>query len=170
MSSALPSLAIDSDNPNGRLVDIAVALMEDATKYGTDYERYRISGVVRLSDLAEHPHPIPDYHLSPDHAREKIAVQHRLREEKWDPTLYRNRLTARITSSTWMIIRRQDMVQLEDGRHYPTLVIPSDADIKIERGTALLAVLRSGTVFGAKWCIVDFLLCGKQRSVYFIVK
>ncbi|KAH7061032.1 hypothetical protein BKA63DRAFT_528546 [Paraphoma chrysanthemicola] len=134
-------------------------MIEDGTKYGTDHERYRISGVVRLSDLAEHPHPIPDYHLSPEYIRKKTAVQHRLREEKWEPTLKRNRLTARISSSTWMIIVRQNSVQLGDGRHYPTLVIPKDADVKIESGTAILSVLRSGTVSSANWCIVDFLLC-----------
>ncbi|KAH5619280.1 hypothetical protein HBI51_252640 [Parastagonospora nodorum] len=133
-------------------------MIEDGTKYGTDHERYRISGVVRLGDLAEHPHPVPNYHLSPEYAREKTAVQHRLREEKWDPTLKRNRLTARLTSSTWMIILRKDNVQLGDGRHYPILAIPKGADVKIESGTALLAVLRSGTVSGANWCIVDFLL------------
>jgi hypothetical protein len=151
-------------------------MIEDGTKYGTDHERYRISGIVRLSDLAEHPHPILNYHLSPEYAREKAAVQHRLCVENWDPTLKRNRLTARITSSTWMSIVRQDNIQLEDGRHYPALVIPQDANVKIEKGAALLAVLRTsarnvsrlplrdGTTSGAKWCVVDFLLCGKQRS------
>ncbi|KAH6514093.1 hypothetical protein HBI07_252560 [Parastagonospora nodorum] len=144
-------------------------MIEDGTKYGTDHERYRISGVVRLGDLAEHPHPVPNYHLSPEYAREKTAVQHRLREEKWDPTLKRNRLTARLTSSTWMIILRKDNVQLGDGRHYPILAIPKGADVKIESGTALLAVLRSGTVSGANWCIVDFLLSGEQRASCFRV-
>jgi hypothetical protein len=164
MSCAHPPLVTASVNSFKTPADLAVARMEDGTKYGTDYELYCISGVVKLNDLAEHPHPTPGYHLGPDYAREMKSIEHRLREEKWDPTLQRNRLTARITSSTWMIIRRQEMAQLEDGRHYPMLVIPKDAVVNIERGAALLAILRSNTVSVAKWCIVDFLLCGKKRS------
>jgi hypothetical protein len=167
MSSAHSPLVTDSVITTKTPADIALAMKEDGTKYGTDYERYCISGVVKLNDLAEHPHPIPGYHLGPDYAREMKSVEHRLREEKWNPTFKRNRLTARITSSTWMIIRRQDTVQLDDGRHYPTLVIPKDTVVNVERGAGLLAVLRSGTVSDAKWCIVDFLLCGKQRSASF---
>jgi hypothetical protein len=163
--------AIFTNKRSSRAFAIAMAITVDGTRYGTDHERYCISGIVRLSDLAEHPHPIPRYHLSPEYAREKTAVQYRLRAEKWEPTLNRNRLTAGITSNEWMCILRRDNVRLEDGRHYPVLEIPKNVDVKIEKGTALLAVLRSsvndlpGLSSSAKWCIVDFLLCGKQESV-----
>jgi hypothetical protein len=150
---------------------ISITMIEDGTKYGTEHEKYRISGVVMLSDLAEHPHPISNYHLSPRYNSEKIAIQNRLCAEEWRPTLERNRLTAKITSSTWVSIVRKDSIQLEDGRHYPRLVIPKEADVKIEKGAALLAVIRSSpvgianlsqasTAGGPKWCIVDFLLHG----------
>jgi hypothetical protein len=154
-------------------------MIVDGTKYGTDHERYCISGIVKLGDLAEHPHPVPNYHLSPEYAREKTAIQHRLGEEEWKPTLKRNRLTAGLTSSGWMGIVRRDNVQLEDGRHYPMLEIPNDVHVKIEEGAALLAVLRSSvgdgsrlpssTGLGVKWCVVDFLLWGKQGLAACIV-
>jgi hypothetical protein len=149
-------------------------MIVDGTKYGTDHERYCISGIVRLSDIAEHPHPVPNYHLSPEYAREKTAIQYRLGGEEWEPTSKRNRLTAGLTSSGWMSILRRENVQLEDGRHYPILEIPKDVHVKIEKGAALLAVLRSSvgddsrlpssTGLGVKWCVVDFLLWGKQES------
>jgi hypothetical protein len=169
----------DNDTPGSGALGLDIAMIVDGTKYGTDHERYCISGIVKLIDLAEHPHPVPNYHLSPEYAREKTAEQHRFDGEKWEPTLKRNRLTAGITSSGWMSIVRRNNVQLEDGRHYPILEIPKDIDVKIDKGAALLAVLRSSvgegsrlpatTELGVKWCVVDFLLWGKQGSAVYRV-
>lgn len=145
---------------------------EDGTKYGTDFEKYCISGKVFLKELPEHPHPIPNYHLSATYAKEQKAEGLRFQQENWVPTMARNRLTAKVTTDTWMTISRRDHVLLEDGRCYPLLSIPKDTTLKIEKGAALLAVLRSqpgeGSLVGdskrePRWCIVDFLLTGEPR-------
>jgi hypothetical protein len=142
----------DNDIPQLRLFDRVTAMIVDGTKYGTDHEQYCISSIIRLSDLAEHPHPVPNYHLSPEYAREKTAIQYRLGGEEWEPTLKRNRLTAGLTSSGWISILRRDNVQLEDSRHYPILEIWKDVHVKIEKGAALLVVLRSSV--GERSCLL----------------
>ena len=150
----------------------SLEMIEDGTKYGTDHERYRISGIVLLEDLAEDPIVARNDYLSPDFLKDKSVIQQRITREGWDPTLERNRLTARVTTSTWVSIMRRLDVSLQDGRQYPVLVLPKNAEIHIDKGTALLAVLRTaaadwacepleGSLTGSKWCVVDFLLHGK---------
>ena len=147
-------------------------MLEDGTKYGTDHERYRIPGIVMIDDLAEDPVVARNNHSSPDFLKDKSTIQQRLTREGWNPTLKRNRLTARLTTSTWVSMTRRPNVRLQDGRQYPVLVLPKTTDIHIDKGTVLLAVLRTtaadlacerleGSPMGSKWCVVDFLLDGK---------
>jgi hypothetical protein len=144
-------------------------MLRDSTKFGTDYERYLISGIVYLHNLADGS---AQHRLSPSFRREQRAIGKRLAREKWDPTLTRNRLTARITTNAWLSIARRPNVPLQDGREYPVLVVPEDAEILIDEGAALLAVLRSrvpayscepwgNQMSSAAWCVVDFLVDGE---------
>jgi hypothetical protein len=154
-------------------------MREDGTKYGTDYERYRISGIVHLDNLADNLAQQP---LSPSFKRDQNAIKERLaREASWDPTLKRNRLTARITKDTWLRIARQPSVPLQDDREYPILVVPEKAEIVIDEGAALLTALKSrfvGSLRGtlgnqpssAGWCVVDFLVDGECHCMISISK
>lgn len=142
------------------------------TKYGTDYEKYCISGIVHLNNL---PNVRAQDH--PSFRKDQRAIENRLARDEWDPTLERNRLTARITVSTWLSVARHPSVPLQDGREYPVLVIPGDAEIFIDKGEVLLAVLKYKAAHAscepplgsqrssAGWCVVDVLLDGKYRGL-----
>ncbi|KAL5370677.1 hypothetical protein DPSP01_014722 [Paraphaeosphaeria sporulosa] len=147
----------------------------DETRYGTDSERYLKSGIVQLSQLKQHPHPDPYFHLSPRCRKDQKQLEQRFRHEVCKPWLKENRLKAEVSRSVWENATQRGSRWL-DGTLFPCLEFEENAEIWITEGIAMLHIARSSSVWGLaetfdslehRWWVLDF-YCDGMSSMSMI--
>ncbi|KAF9728532.1 hypothetical protein PMIN01_13360 [Paraphaeosphaeria minitans] len=136
----------------------------DETRYGTDSERYLKSGIVQLSQLKQHPHPDPYFHLSRRCREDQKQLEKLFRHEVCKPWLKENRLKAEVSRSVWENATQRGSRWL-DGTLFPCLEFEENAEIYITEGIAMLHIARSSSVRGLaetfdslehRWWVLDF--------------
>ncbi|KAL5417046.1 hypothetical protein PMIN04_007920 [Paraphaeosphaeria minitans] len=134
------------------------------TRYGTDSKRFIESGIVQLSQLKQHPHPDPYFHLAPQCRKDQKQLEQRFRHEVCKPWLKENRLKAEVSRSVWEKATERGSKRL-DGRLFPCLEFEANAEIYITEGIDMLHIARSPSVWGLaeifdslenRWWVLDF--------------
>jgi hypothetical protein len=146
-----------------------------STEYGTDYELYLGTGIVKISQLKPHHNPDPLYSESRICRLKKERLEDIFKHKICKPWLPENHIIAEITRAQWENKVTTEFKELKDGKVYPHYQFQGDSMISILKGVSRAEVTRTSMASGImhtfgpqepseRWWVVDFLQGGMLGS------